>query len=204
MALRVFPVAAEGQPHYVDDFSVVPPGKTKRHGGVDIFAAEGTPVLAPDDGEIEFREDPIGGHAFYLRATDKTTYYGAHLLAYEGEPRSVLAGDIIAYVGMSGNAAHTTPHLHFEAHPSGGVGVDPYRELSLLEPQPSGDVHASPVPPPRPSADLGDLVVTLGPVPPIPHLGAAVDNVRRRGPGPVAVLFGLGLGVAIARARAHR
>ena len=48
------------------------------------------------------------------------------------------------------------------------------------------------------------LAVVLGPVPPIPHIGAAVANMRRRGPGPVAMIFGLGLGVALARARAHR
>ena len=204
MAIRVFPVASEGAPHFTDDFGVIGPGKTKKHGGVDIFAAEGTPILAVDDGEIEFREDPIGGHAFYLRAPDKAVYYGAHLSAYEGEPRSVLAGDVIGYVGQTGNAAHTTPHLHFEAHPAGGVGVDPFLALQALEPQPAGDVHPAPRPPPSPAADLGDLAVVLGPVPPIPHIGAAVANMRRRGPGPVAMIFGLGLGVALARARAHR
>jgi murein DD-endopeptidase MepM/ murein hydrolase activator NlpD len=201
VAIRVFPVASEGAPHFTDDFGVIGPGKTKKHGGVDIFASEGAPVFAVDDGQVEFKEDPLGGHAFYLHAEDRTVYYGAHLSAFEGDARAVVAGDVIGYVGMTGNAAHTSPHLHFEAHPSGGVAVDAFRELSALEPQSAGDVHAAPVPPPRPSADLGDLAVTFGPVPPIPQLGAVVNNVRRRGPGPVALLFGLGLGVALARAR---
>jgi murein DD-endopeptidase MepM/ murein hydrolase activator NlpD len=206
VAIRVFPVGAEGSPHYTDDFAAIPAGKSKRHGGVDIFAGEGTPVLAVDDGEVEFREDPIGGHAFYLHAVDRTVYYGAHLSAYEGAARSVLAGEVIGYVGQTGNAAHTSPHLHFEAHPAGGIGVDPFRELASLEPAHAGDVHPAPRPAPPPGADLGDLAVVLGPVPPIPHLGAAVDNLRRRRPGPVALLFGLGLAVGVARAarRAHR
>jgi murein DD-endopeptidase MepM/ murein hydrolase activator NlpD len=130
MAIRVFPVSASGSPSFVDDFGVL--GRTgKPHQGIDIFAGEGTPVLAVDDGQVRFALDPLGGNAFYLVAGDGTTYYGAHLSGYVGgAPRAVLAGDVLGYVGHTGNAQGTPSHLHFEVHPAGGAGaVDPYAEL---------------------------------------------------------------------------
>ena len=199
MSLRVFPVAAEGAPHYADDFAYVAPGKVKPHGGIDIFAAEGTPVFAVDDGGLEHVPNALGGNAFKLTAAgSRTFYYGAHLSRYEGEPRSVLAGEVIGYVGMTGNAAHTSPHLHFEVHLGGGVAGNPFLQLSALSPQPSNDVHPLPPAPASPADDLPALAVVLGPVAPV---GAVVDNMRRRGPGPVVALFGLGLGLALVRAR---
>jgi len=190
MALRVFPVASEGSPHFVDDFATVRPGATKGHGGIDIFADQGAPVLAVDDGAVTFREDPIGGHVFYLRAADGDTYYGAHLSAYGGAERSVAAGDVIGYVGMSGNAKGTTPHLHFEWHPSGAaVSINPFRALSALMPQSVTDVRVMPAPevPPDP---LPRLAVVPGPVPPIPY--GSPGRARRRGGAAVVAVFGLG------------
>lgn len=127
--IRVFPISSAGAPSFADDFGV--PGQTgKPHQGIDIFAAEGTPVLAVDDGALRFAEDPMGGHAFYLTTGDGVTYYGAHLSGYQGpSPRRVVAGETIGYVGHTGNAAHTASHLHFEAHPAGGPAVDPYADL---------------------------------------------------------------------------
>ena len=129
MAIRVFPISAAGNPSYVDDFGVI--GKTgKPHQGIDIFGNEGAPILAVDDGQLRFALDPLGGNAFYLTSTDGTTYYGAHLSAYAGTaPRAVVAGDVVGYVGHTGNAAGTPSHLHFEEHPKGGAAVDPYAEL---------------------------------------------------------------------------
>ena len=200
--IRVFPVAREGSPHFTDDFAYVRPGAAKKHGGIDIFADAGAPVFAVDDGEFEPREDPIGGHAFYLHALDGTTYYGAHLSAYEGGPRTARAGEVIGYVGQTGNAAGTSPHLHFEVHPSGGVGVDPFRALSALEPQSASDVRV--LPSPAPAADpLPRLPVVPGPVPPIPHEGEPIASRARRGSGGgVFAFFGLvGLGLVATRGR---
>jgi murein DD-endopeptidase MepM/ murein hydrolase activator NlpD len=198
--IRVFPVAAEGRPAFTDDFGAVRPGGRK-HQGNDIFADEGTAIIAVDEGALRFAEDPIGGHAFYLTANDRSVYYGAHLSAYEGpSPRQVVAGEIIGYVGHSGNAATTAPHLHFEVHPSGGVAVDPYRLLLPLTP-PSvtsslGAVDQVLPAPAAPLEPLPPLPVRPGPVPSIPH-----DRGRGGGAG-VAVFFALLFGgFALARVR---
>lgn len=161
----MFPVASEGQPHYTDDFGVT--GQTgKPHQGIDIFAASGTPILAVDDGALRFDEDPLGGHAFYLKAGDGTTYYGAHLSAYEGQaPRTVTAGDVIGYVGKTGNAASTTPHLHFEEHPgSAKAAVDPYKELQAaplyVGPSEPASPPWAPAPATAPPASLDGSSIT--------------------------------------------
>jgi murein DD-endopeptidase MepM/ murein hydrolase activator NlpD len=136
MPLRVFPVATPPGAHYSDDWLAPrsnPDGTTRSHLGNDLFADDGTPVLAPDDGALRFAVDPIGGPSFYLKADDGTTYYGTHLSAYEGSARRVAAGDVIAYVGHGGNAANTPSHLHFEVHPGGGSAVDPFPFLQAAE-----------------------------------------------------------------------
>lgn len=135
MAIRVFPVGMTGRPHYADDFGYVRPGGTHAHQGIDIFADLGAPIVAVDDGSVRFAEDPTGGHAFYLTARDGVVYYGAHLNSFEGSGRAVSAGETIGYVGQTGNAAGTSPHLHFEEHPGAGIAaVDPYPELFALAP----------------------------------------------------------------------
>jgi murein DD-endopeptidase MepM/ murein hydrolase activator NlpD len=184
--MRAFPVAAEGHPHFADDFAYKKPGATRAHGGIDIFADEGAPIVAVDDGQLTFAEDPKGGHAFYLHATDGTVYYGAHLSEYEGEARPVEAGDVIGYVGHTGNAAETASHLHFEVHPAGGIGVDAFTALSELAapsvPIPAVRATTNILPPSDgPPEPLGNLIAHA-PVPPIPHAAPA-----RRGAG-VAVL----------------
>jgi hypothetical protein len=140
--IKVFPVDPAGHPSFVDDFGYVRPGGQHAHGGIDIHADQGARVFAPDDGALRFAEDPKGGHVFYLTAPDGMTYYGAHLDGYEGTaPRAALAGEIVGYVGMTGNAQGTTPHLHFEAHPGGGAAVDPFGELAALLPSAAKGGH---------------------------------------------------------------
>lgn len=131
MPIRVFPVDAA--PKYVDDFGYIKPDG-RVHQGIDIHAPRGSPLVAVDDGVITNATNPRGGYSLNLKATDATRYYYAHADAFEGElPRQVNAGDVIAYLGTTGNAQGTDPHLHFEKHPNGGAAVDPYAELKATE-----------------------------------------------------------------------
>ena len=99
------------------------------HHGEDIFAAEGTPLLAVADGTIHtVGFTKIGGYRLWLRDTEGNEFYYAHLSAYSPlavEGRSVEAGDVIGFVGGTGDAGGTM-HLHFEIHPSSmaGLGYD--------------------------------------------------------------------------------
>ena len=98
------------------------------HQGTDIFADRGTPVIAPEDGTVRFEEGGLGGRAAYVTTGDGTYYYLAHLNTYEDSlysGASVKQGQVVAYVGNTGNAENGAPHLHFEIHPYGGGATNP-------------------------------------------------------------------------------
>ena len=98
------------------------------HEGTDIFAARGTPVRAPFNGIVRFEDGGLGGKGAYVTLPDGTFYYMAHLDSFAKKVSSgsaVKQGDVIAYVGDSGNAAGGAPHVHFEIHPRGGPAVNP-------------------------------------------------------------------------------
>jgi murein DD-endopeptidase MepM/ murein hydrolase activator NlpD len=100
------------------------------HHGEDIFAAAGTPLLAVADGTIHtVGFTKIGGYRLWLRDPDGNEFYYAHLSAYSPlavEGRTVEAGDVVGFVGDTGDAEGGTPHLHFEIHPASmaGLGYD--------------------------------------------------------------------------------
>lgn len=99
-----------------------------KHNGVDLFAAKGSPIQAPVSGRLEKYPNPAGGNAFELYGNDGNRYYGAHLSEY-GATGNVSAGEIIGYVGNTGDASTTSTHLHFEIHPGGGNAINPYPTL---------------------------------------------------------------------------
>ena len=132
----VFPVY--GQASFSDDFRA---GRatTGWHHGNDIFAPFGAPILAVADGELFLVGwNTIGGNRLWLRDGQGNEFYYAHLSAFSPLARDgarVRAGDVIGFVGNSGDALGTPPHLHFEIHPAGllwlgydGV-VNPYPYL---------------------------------------------------------------------------
>jgi murein DD-endopeptidase MepM/ murein hydrolase activator NlpD len=92
-------------------------GGSRQHKGIDIFAAKGTPVVAVEDGIISYIGDqPKGGHCLWLTTESGTSFYYAHLDRwapgmYEG--MEVQTGDLLGFVGNTGNAIHTPSHLHF-------------------------------------------------------------------------------------------
>lgn len=97
----------------------------RTHRGIDMFAASGTPVVAPVTGNVERRSDRLGGLSFHLWGDDGNYYYGAHLSAYGTVEGQIAAGAVLGYVGDTGNAADTSPHLHFEIHPGRHKGDPP-------------------------------------------------------------------------------
>ncbi len=93
------------------------------HQGLDLFAPRGTPVVAAADGIVSQRVNgPISGMAIEITDAGKTQYFYAHLSGF-GPGISlgthVYLGQVVGYVGNTGNASLTIPHLHFEVQPDG-------------------------------------------------------------------------------------
>jgi peptidoglycan LD-endopeptidase LytH len=110
----------------------------RQHRAIDILAPRGTPVLAADDGRIaRLMTNELGGLTIYQfdRRGERTFYY-AHLERYASglaENELVRRGQVIGYVGTSGNAPEDAPHLHFAVMSRGpgdrwwaGTPIDPF------------------------------------------------------------------------------
>jgi len=102
-----------------DTYSQARDGGARTHQAVDILAKRGTPVLSADSGTIlRLTKSTLGG--ITIHATDparRFVFYYAHLDGYaEGlrEGKAVAQGEVIGYVGTTGNAPKNTPHLHFQ------------------------------------------------------------------------------------------
>ena len=93
----------------------------KWHHGEDLVAPAGTPVLAVADGTLfSVGWNDIGGWRLWLRDTAGNEFYYAHLSAYSPlavAGKTVKAGDVLGFVGSSGDADGGVSHLHFEIHP---------------------------------------------------------------------------------------
>jgi hypothetical protein len=122
-----FPVA--GKATYSHDWWFPRFGPDWRlHEGTDIFAPAGTPVRASADGRARIRDGGLGGLSVYVIEPDGTYYYLAHLAGTAPDlvdGAAVRTGQVVGFVGDSGNAAGGVPHVHFEVHPGGGGPVDP-------------------------------------------------------------------------------
>jgi murein DD-endopeptidase MepM/ murein hydrolase activator NlpD len=105
----------------------------RSHRAMDILAPRGTPVLAANNGRIErLVHNRLGGNTIYQRDPVRGfVYYYAHLQRYRPglrEGDEVRKGEVIGYVGSTGNAPPDAPHLHF-AITRQGEPIDPYDEL---------------------------------------------------------------------------
>jgi murein DD-endopeptidase MepM/ murein hydrolase activator NlpD len=105
-----------------------PRGADRVHEGQDIFAPKGTPILSATAGYvIGLNDDTLGGVSVYILGAGARRYYYTHL---DRHAQDIQIGDevttdtIIGYVGNSGNAASTPPHLHFGVY-SGRQAIDP-------------------------------------------------------------------------------
>jgi murein DD-endopeptidase MepM/ murein hydrolase activator NlpD len=93
-------------------------GTDRKHEALDLLAPRGTPVLAAEDGRIEklFTSARGGLTIYQFDPADRFCYYYAHLDGYAPglkEGQAVTRGQVIGYVGTTGNAPEGTPHLHF-------------------------------------------------------------------------------------------
>ncbi len=114
----------QGTSAYGDSWGA-PRSGGRRHQGVDMLAPTGTPLQAVIGGFATQKPNKLGGITISLVGDNGNRYYYAHLSAYEGESGRVEQGQVIGYVGDTGNAIGI-PHLHFEIRPGGGVPVNPY------------------------------------------------------------------------------
>ena len=97
----------------------------RRHEGQDIFASRGTPVLSATEGYIvNVGENSLGGQTVSVIGAGGRIYYYAHLESYAPNIASgdrVTTQTVLGYVGTTGNAADTPPHLHFGVYATGGA-----------------------------------------------------------------------------------
>ncbi len=105
-----------------------PRSDSRYHEGNDLFAPRGTPVLAPVSGFVHQIEGTIGGIQFRLEGDNGNRYIGTHMDSF-GKSGQVVAGEVIGYVGDSGNARGSNPHLHFEIALNRTETVNPYPYL---------------------------------------------------------------------------
>lgn len=134
----VVPVQGIGREALVDTWGHSRQGGRRAHEAIDIMARRGTPVLAAAPGFVEkLFLSQRGGITVYVRSPDRRTiYYYAHLDRYApglAERQIVRAGQVIGFVGTTGDAAPDAPHLHFAinlARPDEGwwqgQAVNPY------------------------------------------------------------------------------
>ena len=114
----------------------------RSHDAIDIMAQVGTPVLAVADGHVEkLFDSKLGGLTIYqFEPSGKLAYYYAHLQRYAdglAEKQAVRRGQVIGYVGSTGNASADAPHLHFAIFVLGperrwweGTAINPYPVLT--------------------------------------------------------------------------
>jgi murein DD-endopeptidase MepM/ murein hydrolase activator NlpD len=135
------PVAGVSAKDLADTFNQARPGE-RRHEALDIPAPKGTPVLAVADGKVAklFNSKPGGLTVYQFDPSEKYAYYYAHLDSYAPELKEGMAirrGQMVGYVGTTGNADPGTPHLHFAIFELGpdkkwweGTAINPYPYLT--------------------------------------------------------------------------
>ncbi len=142
-----FPVAGKNSRAIGSVFGDPREGGKRNHKGIDIFAPKGTPVLAASGGIVgTTMNNHLGGKVVWLNNLKRRfTQYYAHLDSQTVRPgQQVSAGDTLGFVGNTGNARKTPPHLHFGIYKFGRGAVDPYPFVhQVLEEAPADTVDGS-------------------------------------------------------------
>jgi murein DD-endopeptidase MepM/ murein hydrolase activator NlpD len=178
-----FPVPSVGVPAIKSRFGVERDAGRRRHHGIDIFAPRGTPAVAVAEGVARASTNPLGGNVVWLHDSRRgRTYYYAHFDRWAvGEYQSVKPGDTLGFIGNTGNARTTPPHLHFGIYESGPV--DPFPFVAPDDPVPGGFAV--------PAERLDDWVRVTAPAAGLlrgAHRGA--DTLRRLERGAIARVSG--------------
>ncbi len=143
MALRM-PVVGIRNGDLDDSWHAPRDGGERQHTGIDIFASKGTELVAVADGIVSFiGEQPKGGRCLWLTTENGASFYYAHLDRWAAglyEGMEVQAGDLLGYVGNTGNALHTPAHLHFGVNQNDEM-VNPYPLLTRATPALHARVH---------------------------------------------------------------
>ena len=131
----LFPVLNGGNADIGSYWGDIREGGRRNHEGIDIFAKKGTPVIAPTPGRVGFSgEKGLGGKQVWLRDTERRqSLYYAHLDSIVPDLGRVNIGDTLGFVGNTGNAKTTPPHLHFGIYKSNQGAIDPLGFVYLTE-----------------------------------------------------------------------
>lgn len=120
----IFPIA--GKHRFTDTWGAPRAGHT--HQGTDVFADLGTPCVAVVAGNVMTKEGGSAGKSVWLTGKDGTKYFYAHLHGWAVRRGRVRAGQVVGYVGNTGNASGGSAHLHFGIQHR-GAWINPYRTL---------------------------------------------------------------------------
>ena len=120
------PVPVQGvRARQIADTFGAPRGSDRTHQGVDIFAKRGTPVLSATRGVVaSVRDGGLGGKQVWVIGPGRERHYYAHLDDWAADLSSgqiVHAGDVLGFVGTTGNAQGTPPHLHYGIYGADGA-----------------------------------------------------------------------------------
>lgn len=132
--MLAFPVEGRGNAAIQSLFGVDRDGGRRSHHGIDIFAPRGTPVLAATNGTVRsISPNELGGNVVWLvDEVRRQTLYYAHLDRHHVVAgQRVLIGDTLGFVGNTGNARTTAPHLHFGIYRRPEGPIDPLRYVRL-------------------------------------------------------------------------
>jgi murein DD-endopeptidase MepM/ murein hydrolase activator NlpD len=125
----ILPILGMSQNDLVDTYGAPRDGGRRSHRGIDIFAPRGAEVVAVADGTVSFvGNQRKGGKVVWLVGDDGASYYYAHLDRWSehiNEGMQVSRGTVLGYVGNSGNARRSSPHLHFAIN-ANDESVNPY------------------------------------------------------------------------------
>lgn len=111
-------------------------GGGRRHEGLDIFAPRGRPVKSATEGIVlRVGTNRLGGQVVWVMGPGRQRHYYAHLDRFAGvrAGQRVDAGTVLGYVGTTGNARGTPPHLHYGIYTAGGA-ISPYPMLTRTTP----------------------------------------------------------------------